>query len=49
MIANAGISEEIVGLERDIVGATYALFSTNVDEAIANAALIFVSVRGWAA
>ncbi len=31
VIANAGVSEETVKLERDIVGATRALFSTNVD------------------
>jgi len=31
VIANAGVSEETVGLERDIVGATRAVFSANVD------------------
>lgn len=31
VIANAGVSEETVKLERDVVGATRALFATNVD------------------
>lgn len=31
VIANAGVSEETVGLERDVVGATRSLFATNVD------------------
>ena len=31
VVANAGVSEETAGLERDVVAATKALFSANVD------------------